>query len=410
MKILKNFILSFLVFLLLPISGFAAENSREITLEYFGRDNCKHCAEEKEFLKELKEELPYLRVVYYDIKYPENKEKFLKTTEKAKLSKTTPLTFLGNTFIQGFKSKESTGERFKILIRKSLFQEKNISLDQYLSEDYNIETKSFAGATCSIDVENCEPDLADKSELIFDLPLIGTKDLSKLSIPTLSLSLGFIDGFNPCAMWVLIMFLTYIMHTGDKRKMFHIAGTFILAEAIMYYLILTVWMTAWDFVGLDNIVTKIVGLIAIGGGIFFLWEWKKDDGSCHVTSADDRKKTRLKIQEIIKNPSFIWSTIAILSLAFSVNIIEFACSIGIPQTFTKILDINALSFAEKHFYIFLYILAYMLDDLIVFAVAIYSFDKIGVMQKYSLYANFIGGLLMIILGTIMLSSPELLIF
>ena len=103
--------------------------------------------------------------------------------------------------------------------------------------------------------------------------------------------------------------------------------------------------------------------------------------------------------------------LGVLALAFSVNIIEFACSIGIPQTFTKILDINYLTWAGKQFYNALYILMYMVDDLIVFGLALYSFEKVGLTtHKYTSASHFIGGLLMLILGLIMLLNPTLLVF
>jgi hypothetical protein len=73
---------------------------------------------------------------------------------------------------------------------------------------------------------------------------------------------------------VLVTFLLVLLQIGDRSRMWTIAGLFIVAEAIMYYLILNVWFTTFDFIGLDRIVTPIVGLLAIGGGIFFLYEWK----------------------------------------------------------------------------------------------------------------------------------------
>jgi hypothetical protein len=103
--------------------------------------------------------------------------------------------------------------------------------------------------------------------------------------------------------------------------------------------------------------------------------------------------------------------LGILGLAFSVNIIEFACSVGIPQTFTKVLDLNYLSFASKQFYNFLYILMYMVDDIVIFGLALYSFDKIGLTTaKYTRFSHFLGGILMVLLGLILLTKPTLLVF
>jgi cytochrome c biogenesis protein CcdA len=97
-----------------------------------------------------------------------------------------------------------------------------------------------------------------KPSLEVSIPFLGIINLRDYSLLFLAVVLGFVDGFNPCAMWVLIMFVTILAQTGSRKKMFQVAGIFILAEAIMYYMILNVWYKAWDFVKLDNIVTPII--------------------------------------------------------------------------------------------------------------------------------------------------------
>ena len=193
--------------------------------------------------------------------------------------------------------------------------------------------------------------------------------------------------------------------------MFEMAGIFIVAEAVMYYLILNVWMTAWDFVGLDNIVTPVVGTVAVGAGGYFLYKFYQADTACKVGSLEGKRKTSEKIKKYATGPMTIITAIGILGLAFSVNIIEFACSVGIPQTFTKILDINYMSWAGKQFYNMLYIFMYMVDDLIIFGIAMYSFDRIGLTaHKYTRASHLIGGAIMLVLGLIMLIDPTLLVF
>ena len=106
----------------------------------------------------------------------------------------------------------------------------------------------------------------------------------------------------------------------------------------------------------------------------------------------------------------IFTLLGILGLAFSVNIIEFACSIGIPQTFTKILEINNLGFLQSNIFIFIYILFYMIDDFIVFGIGLYGIDKLSLTTKYSKLSNLIGGILMIVLGFMLIFKPSLFLF
>jgi len=229
----------------------------------------------------------------------------------------------------------------------------------------------------------------------------------------LSLILGIIDGFNPCAMWVLITFLVILSQAGSRKKMILLAGIFIVAEGVMYNLILNVWYKTWDFVALDQYVTPFVGLLATGGGVFFLWRWYKNKDAalvCDITNIETQSKTINRFKAIVNQPITIVSILAILVIAFSVNIIEFACSIGIPQAYTKILELNLLTFMERQWYILVYTIGYMVDDFIVFGLAIWGYSKLESHGgKYAQMSLLIGGILMLLLGGILIINPSALV-
>jgi hypothetical protein len=383
------------------------ENIQKIPLTIFERYDCAHCQDEKLFLNELSKTRSDFEIIDIDIYTKEGEAKFDQITKLEKLSKATPITLVGNTIIQGFATTDTTGKKIEELLNQSIGK-KTLTFEEFLSaggSGGNVE--QVAGGTCD---ENSTECVIKEDQFLVKVPFYGMLDLKPYSLPAISSILGFIDGFNPCAMWVLVTFLILLIQVGDRKKMWQIAGLFVLAEAIMYYLILNVWFTTWDFIGLDNIVTPVIGLVAIGGGIFFLYEGFTSDGSCKITDLKQKQKTRERIKEIISRPMNLLTAVAIIGMALSVNIIEFACSIGIPQAFTKIIEINQLSWLKSQFYMFLYILFYMIDDFIVFGLALYSFDKLHLTTKYAKYSNLIGGILMVILGYLLIFRPEVLMF
>jgi cytochrome c biogenesis protein CcdA len=345
-------------------------------------------------------------VHFHDISQPEHYQHWIQLTELENITKNTPITLVGNTIIQGFDSAITTGRRIEQLIDQSMGKE-TMTFEEYIAAGGSGKVESVVAGTCDEEEGVCT--IQDTSYLI-RIPFWGVVDMRAYSLPALSMLLGFIDGFNPCAMWVLVTFLVVLTHAGSRQKMFQIAGLFIIAEAIMYYLILNIWMTTWNFVRLDQFITPIVGLIAIGGGVFFLYEWKTADGTCKVTNSKQKAKITQKIRSLVDAEMTILTILGVIGLALSVNIIEFACSIGIPQAYTKILDLNPLSWSWQQFYMGLYILFYMIDDVVIFGIALYSLDKIGITTKYSKIANFVGGILMILLGFILIFDPQLLIF
>ncbi len=402
---LKKIAFSFFSFCLLSANVYAVEADK-LLVEVLEREDCGHCQDEKAFWEEVLQEREDLEVNYIDVYSDEGGELFEQVVEVQNMVKATPITLIGERVIQGFDTPETTGV-VMLEALEVMTPEDNFTFEQLVEEGGIAGAGSVEGAGCEEDAEEC---VIETEKYPVKIPFVGVVDAKELSLPVMSLVLGFIDGFNPCAMWVLVTFLLVLMQIGDRRKMMQIAGLFIVAEAIMYYLILNVWLTVWNFVGLDNVVTPIVGTIAIGGGLFFLWEWKNSDGTCKVTNSKQKAKTRSKIQKLAAAEMTLLTIVGVVGLAFSVNVIEFACSIGIPQTFTKILDMNVLNFMVEQFYMLLYILMYMVDDVIVFALAFYSIDKIGLTTKYSRWCNLIGGILMLILGAILLLKPDLLVF
>lgn len=388
-------------FFILPITIFA--QTPKTPLSVFVREGCGHCSHEEEFITELQKKRSDFEVLYYDINTDIGRKKFLEITKLENLIQATPITLVGNTIIQGFGTAETTGKEIEDLLDLSCGK-KTLTIEEYFSAG------GSSGGVKPIESNNAKECNDNSNKFLVNIPFYGALNLKPFSLPAIASILGFIDGFNPCAMWVLVTFLLVLMQIGDKKRMWQIAGLFIAAETIMYFFILNLWFTTWDFIGLDRIVTPIIGLIAIGGGVFFLWEAKKNDGTCKVTNLDQRKRTHNKIKDLAAKPLTIATAIGVIGLALSVNIIEFACSIGIPQAFTKIIELNNLSWLANQSLILLYTLFYMVDDFIVFGLAIWSFEHLHLTQKYSRWCNIVGGILMIILGFFLIFNPGMLKF
>jgi cytochrome c biogenesis protein CcdA/glutaredoxin len=353
------------------------ENTGEKTgVVVFVRSGCTHCEAEESFLKEQLAIRNDFSVTYYRLENPDDRNIWAKFTERVGSSKVTPITVIGNKYVIGFDKPETTGKELLTLIEQTGKKGTPTDLEQ-------IGKDGGAGAGSTCDGDGLVP-CSTKPSYSVTLPFLGKIDTQKYPLFILSALFGFFDGFNPCAMWVLITFLMILLQVGNRRKMVLFAGTFILAEAIMYTLILTAWYKTWDFVRLDTFVTPVVGIVSIVGGVLFLKEWRKKEIECKITDYKQRKEIRDKISFLATKEFTFITFLTILGIAFSVNVIEFACSIGIPQAFTtKILELNRLGFLENASYILTYIAFYMIDDLIVFGIALYGIDKLALTTKYS---------------------------
>lgn len=408
---MKQIVITFFLGLfLMPffISTSAAQEevavSEEPTVFIFGRDDCGFCKALFTWIEtETQITYQYLNIVTDD----HAKELYDQVTEMHEVTKVTPVTVIGERVIVGFNGSETTGRSIKQAFETA--RSSNIrTIEDHIARAPKQEVVVGGGCT------GISCDMGEQPGYEFDLPLLGIVDLKSFSLFTLSALLGVIDGFNPCAMWVLITFLVILSQASSRKKMIFLASVFILAEAIMYNLILNVWYKTWDFVALDQYVTPFVGLLALGGGIFFLHRWNKNKSAdlvCDITDLESQSRTIDKFKSIVNQPITLASIAAILVIAFSVNIIEFACSIGIPQAYTKILELNMLSFLERQWYILIYTIGYMVDDLIVFGLAIWGYGKLQSHGgRYAQLSLLIGGLLMLFLGAILVVNPTLLTF
>lgn len=399
-----------LVVLLTVLAGFfapvaSAETTAEpnnVVVYMLGRDDCGFCQKQHEWMTAEGIPYEYLNIITDD----EAARLFVAIAEKHDVSKVTPLTIVGERVILGFNGAETTGASIKAAILEAA--DTDIRTPQEHLEQASAQ-EVIVGGGCS----ELGCDIGATQTYLFDLPILGVVDLKSFSLFSLSLILGVIDGFNPCAMWVLVTFLVLLSQAGSRKKMIFLAGLFILAEAIMYNLILNVWYKTWDFVALDQIVTPLVGVLALGGGGFFLYRWYKNKDAalvCDISNIEQQSKTISKFQSIVNQPLTLATVGAIIVIAFSVNVIEFACSIGIPQAYTKILELNLLSFLEQQWYILVYTFGYMVDDFIVFGLAIWGYSKLEAHgHKYSQLSLLIGGLLMLLLGVLLVLNPSLLV-
>ncbi|MEM4360959.1 MAG: thioredoxin family protein [Candidatus Anstonellaceae archaeon] len=355
-----------------------------LTIHYFYLPTCPHCAQQRPIIAELERELKNISFVYHDASAGNEASLLYSMAKEANLDAEklgVPAIFIGKKALIGFHTKEQI-----------LYEIQNYLNKQKSANNFSIQQ------TTSTQIETT-----------MDLPLIGKTDLTTLSLPILAITLGLVDGFNPCAMWVLVYMIGILLEVNDKKKFWLIIGSFLFASGVLYFLFMTAWLNAFLLVGYIRIVTVIIGLFALGAGILNLKEYITTKGElvCKVGDEQEHKKTTSIIKKIAQDPLTIGLIVAIIGLAFVINSVEFLCSSAIPAVFTQVLALKNISDIERYFYIFVYDIFYMIDDIIIFVMAGFAIAQ-GIGQKYAKLCKLIAGVLMTILGIIMLFAPHLL--
>ena len=195
--------------------------------------------------------------------------------------------------------------------------------------------------------------------------------------------------------------------------MWLIGGTFIAASGIIYFLILSAWLNLFLAISYVNLTRILIGAFAIAVGI---WQLKNflsyHPGVCKVLGLQSKVQEKLqqRAEKIVASPLTFGMIGGLIILALGVNLVEFFCSAGFPAIYTRVLALSHLNPLTYYLYLLLYTIIFMLDDFIIFSIAVITLSKVGVSQKYNYWATLIGGLLILILGILLIAKPELLMF
>jgi glutaredoxin len=422
MKKILKFLIVFAVFLLLPVSAKADE--KVINIHLFYGNGCPHCAAEEEFLSDYLKDRTDVKLYKYEIWYDSHNQELLSKVQK-EMGTTNkngvPFTVIGKKTIVGYAD-GVTDEQIKDAI------------NYYLNNDYRDYAGEITGkvkkAEVKEDTTKDESKTEDKKENKIEkaddtkdsdqtdenvtVPVLGKINAKKVSLPILAVVLGFVDGFNPCAMWILIFLITMLFNMKDRKKMWILGLTFILTSGIVYLMFMLAWLNLATFISKIAFIRLLIAVIALVVGLINVYKYidslKKKDEGCDVVDKKDRKKIMEKIISITHEKKFIIALLGIMVLAASVNIIELMCSIGIPLLFTQILAMNNLSTFSYMIYMFIYIFFFLIDDIVIFVISMVTLKVTGLSTKYTKYSHLIGGIIMLIIGLLLIIKPELLMF
>ena len=131
-----------------------------------------------------------------------------------------------------------------------------------------------------------------------------------------------------------------------------------------------------------------------------------NDNSCEIVNPERREKLIDKITRIVKEKSFFVAVLGTIVLAASVNLIELMCSLGLPVLFGEVLAINNVSNAGKIIYSIIYCLFFVIDDIIIFVIAMKTLEIKAISNKFGKYVHLIGGIIMFIIGVLMVIKPN----
>ncbi|MFZ5559563.1 MAG: glutaredoxin family protein [Patescibacteria group bacterium] len=344
----KKFFFIFLLILGLMIfsPAFAQEKSYKLEINFFYSQTCPHCLAEQKFLDKIQEKYPEIKINRYLASDSNNRKilvDLLKKHDAEMYAGLVPVTFVGEDLILGFDNEKGIGKRIEDSIKRQISQ----------------------------------PSPGPGKDNRIHLPIIGDIDLTKYSLPAQAVILGFFDGFNVCSLGALILILGLVLILRSRAKILIFGGLYILTTAVVYGLLIVLWYQLFYFLApVLKIMDIFVGALGIIGGIYFLRQfvrYKKYGPMCDVKQNGIVAKFSNKVRNGFKESGGLWAIIvSIFIFAVVITVVEFPCSAVIPVLFASILANAKVPALIYLLYIIVYLFFYMLDEIILFLIALFT--------------------------------------
>jgi len=385
--------------------------SPKIEIIFFYSPTCPHCQAEELFLDKMQTEYPTLDIRRYNIFQTLNAsllaDYYKKYSVPTQKQGQVPITFIGDNYLVGYIDENTTGQQIKKLIDRQINKSTQTQTDQEKMEELKNALAQQTASSTAVELGRVK------------IPFLGEKDIRHYSPLLLSVILGALDGFNPCAMIALMLLLSILVATGARKKVFLIGGIFIFISGLVYFLFMAAWLNLFLFLSHVKLITVAVGIATIIFGLLLLREYINNI-VCKLCKIDPTKETRLstwqrklltKMNYFTNTEMPLYITVAGVALiAAGINTIELFCSFGFPVAFTKTLTALNLSNSAYYFHMLVYILFYMLDDMLIFTAAIITMRIGQSSTKYLKIVKLISAIVMLLLGLGIIFQPSLLSF
>ena len=367
-----------------------------VSVHVFWQEGCPFCAMATATLEDMSAEAGDFTVDRIEVGgVAENDALFLSVVTHFGIeSPAVPLVVIGSGHVVGFAGNR-TEDRFRAMIELCRSAP---------CRDVVAEIRALGVAS-----PEAAPQAQDGVSGSVSLPLIGEVGLADLSLPVLTVVLAAVDGFNPCAMWVLALLIGLLLGVAAPGRMWTLGAVFLLATGAMYFAVMAAWLNVVLWIGAVGWLRMAIGALAIGAGGFYLREyWTNPEGVCRVTPSNRRKSIAEAFSAMVNQPSLIVAALGVAALAVAVNLVELVCSAGIPAIYTQALAMHELSSPAYYGYLVLYLSIFLLDDTALFVIAMVTLRRAVSTGRYARLSHLLGGIVLLVLGAVMILRPDLL--
>lgn len=249
----------------------------------------------------------------------------------------------------------------------------------------------------------------DAEAFVIDVPFIGSVDVGSGSLIGATALIAFVDGVNPCSLWVLSMLMALVVHSGSRRRVFAVGGVFLLITSLLYGLYMIGAYSALSVMGQRTWIRIGVALVAGTFGVLHIKEHWTTRGPSITIGAEHKPGLFAKMRRLADMDRSLPATLGGTAvLAVGVSLLETPCTAGLPLLWTNLIADRGVPISGAVTLFLLYLLIFLIDELVIFGAAVLTLRAAKMQEHHGQALQLIGGTLMLTLATAMIAAPAAL--
>ncbi|MFP4514678.1 MAG: hypothetical protein ACLFNO_01585 [Parcubacteria group bacterium] len=367
-------------------------NNHELCLHFFYKPDCSQCQHVSSFLETIEKERN-VEIATYNIQEDENKGLYNSFKYRYGLiSSAYPVIFIGDNYLMGDKTIVNNLEK---------------EIERCQKKDCPCALAKVNSNTASVPQSN---EITAEEAEVLTLPLVGEVNFSSMPIYVTTAIIAFVDGFNPCSLWLITFLIGIVIYSRSRKKIMIVGGTFLLVTGGVYALFMAGLLNVFSYVGYLAWIQVAVAIVA---AVFALvnikdYFWYKK-GISFTISDKYKPKIFKNMRGIMKGDKSLWQMVlGTTILALGVVLVELPCTAGFPVVWTNILAQAGIEGGLFYSLLGLYMLIYLLDEVAVLLIAAWTMRASRFEEKHGRMLKLIGGMVMLSLAIVMIVDPDLM--
>ena len=242
-----------------------------------------------------------------------------------------------------------------------------------------------------------------------DLGPLGRVDLAAQPLAAGTALIAFVDGFNPCSLWVLTVLLGMILGTRSRTRIAVVGLTFLFVTAAIYGIFIAGLFAVLEVAGHMGWIRVAVAILALGFGLVNVKDFLAYGRGFSLTIPDRFKPGIYRGGRALRTHRPLVVTLAItVALAAGVALVELPCTAGFPVLWTTLISEAGVGRTAFVGLLGLYLLVYLSVEIAILTGALVTLRATRLQEEHGRKLKLVGGMVMIALALVLLIDPSLM--